>query len=217
MKKFLRTTTTMALEENQLVVPTPRIRRCRVNVLKLRNVEDFACAPSPLKLSQKSQKGKENAGFSSVKSKSSKFSTAGKGQSSILSFFGPKKEKVEATKEENKENVQGNVQQSDDQNADVNFETNEEIGQDKNVDNEKSEEENLKSSSSEEEESESDWDGNSDDDAFKRKPSRPKTKKSKARALMNKPIVVPGAMKSELSDYALNREQNILERNEMLA
>ena len=85
-----------------------------------------------------------------------------------------------------------------------------------NVQNENSEED-LKSSSEEEEGSESDWDGNSDDDAFKRKPSRPKIKKSKARAQMNKPILVPGAMKSELSDYELIREQNILERNEMLA
>jgi len=207
----------MASDENHLVVPTPRIRRCRVNVLKLRNVEDFAFAPSPLKLSQKPPKGKENAGSSSVKSKSSKFSKPGKGQSSILSFFGLKKEKGEATKEENKENVQGNVQQSDDEKADVSFETNEENDQNENVENEKSEEENFKSSSSEEEESESDWDGTSDDDAFKRKPSRPKSKKSKARALMNKPIVVPGAMKSELSDYELIREQNIMERNEMLA
>merc|ERR1719270_1332269 len=34
---------------------------------------------------------------------------------------------------------------------------------------------------------------------------------------MNQPIVIPGAMKTELSDYELLREQNIEERNEMLA
>ena len=61
-------------------------------------------------------RGKENSlqGHTNLsKSKSTKISKAGKakGQSSILSFFGPKKEKAEATKEENKENIQGKGQQ----------------------------------------------------------------------------------------------------------
>ena len=210
----------MSSEENHLVVPTPRIRRCRVNVLKLRNVQDYAFAPSPKKISQKmnTPRGKENSlqGHTNLsKSKSTKISKAGKakGQSSILSFFGPKKEKAEATKEENKENIQGKgqQQQSDIEDTDVNFENNEERQDDSDTI------EDQKSSSSEEEDSESDWDGDSDDDAFKRKPSRPKMRKSKARVQMNQPIVIPGAMKTELSDYELLREQNIEERNEMLA
>ena len=49
----------------------------------------------------------------------------------------------------------------------------------------------------------------SDDDAFKRKPSRPKSKKSKAQeALMNKPIVVvPGAWSNEVQAVWLRADQ----------
>jgi len=78
------------------------------------------------------------------------------------------------------------------------------------------------SSSSEEEEESDDWDGDSDD-GFKKAKSRPKKltkKKGKAaqqRAALNKPIFIPGAMKSELSAYEKVRSDNIKAREDMLA
>ena len=76
--------------------------------------------------------------------------------------------------------------------------------------------------SSEEEEEESDWDGDSDD-GFKKAAKKPakKTKKQlKTKAALNAPITMPelpGAMKSELSQYDKIRENNIKERQDMLA
>jgi len=224
----------MTSEENELLVPPPRIRKCHVNVLKLKNynIEDCCVPKNPKsKVLKKALKGKENSkqpqisGFFSPKSNSRKPSKAGNGQSSILSFFGPKR--TEGINEENKENtnaVQGN--KSDDEEDEQELEeTNEQVketsNEDEDTENAKSEEENLSSSSSEEEDSESDWDGDSEDDGFKRKANkpRPRGKKGQAslRAQMNKPIIIPGAMKTELSEYEQMRLENIKEREEMLA
>jgi len=82
-----------------------------------------------------------------------------------------------------------------------------------------SEEEQLEDPSSDEE-SESDWDGDSDD-GFQKAAKKPVLKKkgkaAKARAALNKPVVIPGAMKSELSAYEKIRDDNIKERQAMLA
>ena len=86
------------------------------------------------------------------------------------------------------------------------------------------EEEAEKSSSSSEEESESDWEGDSDD-GFKKAANKPKPKKlvkkkgaaGRQRAALNAPIVIPGAMKSELSAYEKLRDDNIKAREDMLA
>eukprot|EP00090_Calanus_glacialis_P019559 TRINITY_DN3001_c0_g2_i1.p1 TRINITY_DN3001_c0_g2~~TRINITY_DN3001_c0_g2_i1.p1 ORF type:complete len:526 (-),score=213.35 TRINITY_DN3001_c0_g2_i1:279-1856(-) len=90
----------------------------------------------------------------------------------------------------------------------------------KEKDAEDSEEESEKESSSEEE-SESDWDGDSDD-GFKKAAKKPAPKKVKgkaarARAALNKPVIIPGAMKSELNAYEQIRHDNIKEREAMLA
>jgi len=73
---------------------------------------------------------------------------------------------------------------------------------------------------SSENESESDWDGDSDD-GFKKAAKNPqpkkKTKRAKAKAALNQPIVVPGALKGELSQYEQIRADNIKERQDMLA
>merc|ERR1712142_1008884 len=74
--------------------------------------------------------------------------------------------------------------------------------------------------SSSEDESESDWEGDSDD-GFKKAAKKPAPKKVKgkaarARAALNKPVVIPGAMKSELSAYEKIREDNIAERQALL-
>jgi len=81
-------------------------------------------------------------------------------------------------------------------------------------------EESDKESSSEEEE-ESDWEGDSDDGfqkaAKKPAPKKLKGKAARERAALNKPVVIPGAMKSELSAYEKIREDNINERQALLA
>ena len=85
------------------------------------------------------------------------------------------------------------------------------------------EEEADKISSSSEEESESDWEGDSDD-GFKKAANKPKPKKlvkkkgaaGRQRAALNAPIVIPGAMKSELSAYEKLRDDNIKAREDML-
>merc|ERR1719270_1073015 len=92
-------------------------------------------------------------------------------------------------------------------------------------DNEDEEGENLEKDesdkeSSSEDESESDWEGDSDD-GFKKAAKKPAPKKVKgkaarARAALNKPVVIPGAMKSELSAYEKIREDNIAERQALL-
>ena len=72
---------------------------------------------------------------------------------------------------------------------------------------------------SEEEEEESDWDGDSDD-GFKKaakKPAKRTKKQLKAKAALSAPIVMPGAMKTELSEYEKLRMGNIKDRQEMLA
>jgi len=72
---------------------------------------------------------------------------------------------------------------------------------------------------SEESEEESDWDGDSDDGfekaANKRKPVH-KNKKVQA-AARNTQVVIPGALKSEMSAYEKVRADNISERQAMLA
>jgi len=78
----------------------------------------------------------------------------------------------------------------------------------------------YKSSSEDNADSESDWDGDSDDDGFKKRQQQKKPKGKVAReraAALNAPIIIPGAMKAELSDYELLREGNIKAREEMLA
>jgi len=73
--------------------------------------------------------------------------------------------------------------------------------------------------SSEDEEEESDWDGDSDD-GFKKaakKPAKPTKKQKKMKAALNVPFELPGAMKSELSEYEKLRQDNIKERQDMLA
>jgi len=217
------------------LVEPPRIRKCKVNVLKLKNynTEDIV-PPTNLKskVPKKASKGKENSkqpqisGFFSPKSNSSKSTKTGKGQSSILSFFGLKK--TEEINDENKENtnqVQGNKSDDEDVDDQEQKENNDQVketsNEDEDTENAKSEEENLSSSSSEED-SESDWDGDSEDDGFKRKASKPRPRGKKGqqgslRAQMNKPIIIPGAMKTELSAYEQMRLENIKEREEMLA
>merc|ERR1719373_949016 len=73
--------------------------------------------------------------------------------------------------------------------------------------------------SSEDEEEESDWDGDSDD-GFKKaakKPAKPTKKQKKMKAALNVLFELPGAMKSELSEYEKLRQDNIKERQDMLA
>jgi len=75
---------------------------------------------------------------------------------------------------------------------------------------------------SSEDESESDWDGDSDD-GFQKAAEKPrvmtkkKGKAAKARAALKAPIVIPGALKSEMSAYEQIRADNIAEREAMLA
>jgi len=86
---------------------------------------------------------------------------------------------------------------------------------------EKSENEESDKESSSEEEEESDWEGDSDDGfqkaAKKPAPKKLKGKAARDRAALNKPVVIPGAMKSELSAYEKIREDNINERQALLA
>ena len=87
---------------------------------------------------------------------------------------------------------------------------------------EDSEDEEKEDSSDSEEESESDWEGDSDDGFQKavKKPQVRAKKKGKAanqRAALNAPIIIPGAMKSELSAYEKLRDENIKAREDMLA
>jgi len=74
--------------------------------------------------------------------------------------------------------------------------------------------------SSSEEESESDWDGDSDD-GFKKAAKKPAPKKkgkvARERAAMNKPVIIPTAFTSELSAYEKIRNDNIKEREALLA
>ena len=73
--------------------------------------------------------------------------------------------------------------------------------------------------SSEDEEEESDWDGDSDD-GFKKvakKQAKPTKKQKKMKAALNVPFELPGAMKSELSEYEKLCQDNIKERQDMLA
>jgi len=117
---------------------------------------------------------------------------------------------VEGTKTKNK--IIDDQEENDSSNE---KEATEKAGKDDAGDSESEEEK----ESSSEEESESDWDGDSDD-GFKKaakKPVKKKTKAAKARAVLNQPIVIPGAMKSELSAYEKIREDNINERQAMLA
>jgi len=91
-------------------------------------------------------------------------------------------------------------------------------GEDK--EEEESEKEESEVESSSEEESESDWDGDSDD-GFKKAAKKPAPKKkgkiARARAALNKPVIIPTAMTSELSAYEKIRNDNIKEREALLA
>jgi len=75
---------------------------------------------------------------------------------------------------------------------------------------------------SSEDESESDWDGDSDD-GFEKAANRPmlknkkKGKLAKARAALQQPVIIPGALKGEMSAYEQIRADNIKEREAMLA
>lgn len=73
---------------------------------------------------------------------------------------------------------------------------------------------------SSEDESESDWDGDSDD-GFQKAAANPKEKKkgkaAKAKAALKQPIIIPGALKGEMSAYEQIRADNIAEREAMLA
>jgi len=213
----------MSGDENDLLVLAPRIRKCQVNVLKLRNVNIENCAIS--RASKNSPSGKENSkskisDFFSPKSKvkSRKSSTPGKGQSTILSFFGRKKSddsnNTENIDEKEDQGTKSRVEEtSNETKSIIEDETEEDT-------NSNSDEKDIpSSSSSEEEESSSDWDG-SEDESSKKRPRKPRAKKGKAgrlRAELNKPIVIPGAMKTELSEYDQLRLENIKERDEMLA
>jgi len=160
-----------------------------------------------------------------------------KGQSSLLSFFSPKnnksksqdKENVpndeandnEATQTKEKEEVEESSKVDED---DVHDSTQELEAEEKEEVAEKEEESEIEQeSSSSEEESESDWEGDSDD-GFKKstkKPApqrkKPKGKAAKQRAALDAPILIPGALKSELSEYEKLRDENIRARQDMLA
>jgi len=73
---------------------------------------------------------------------------------------------------------------------------------------------------SSEDESESDWDGDSDD-GFKKAAKKPVLKKkgkaAKTKAALNQPVIIPGALKGEMSAYEQIRADNIKEREAMLA
>merc|ERR1712059_31991 len=85
---------------------------------------------------------------------------------------------------------------------------------------EDSDKESDKESSSEDEDSGDDWDGDSDDGFEKaaKKPA-PKTKsaRGKAAALQKNAPIIPGALRSEMSAYEKVRDDNIKERQAMLA
>jgi len=65
-------------------------------------------------------------------------------------------------------------------------------------------------------ESESDWDGDSDDGFTKKQAKKTKWKKVNQKKSINQPMILPGALKSEMSDYEKIRDENIKEREEML-
>jgi len=99
-------------------------------------------------------------------------------------------------------------------------ETESELGEDMEKEKQKFLDE-LDEGLSSEDESESDWDGDSDD-GFKKAASKPVPKKkgkaAKAKAvLLNKPVIMPGALKGEMSAYEQIRADNIKEREDMLA
>lgn len=77
------------------------------------------------------------------------------------------------------------------------------------------------SSSSDEEESEDEWKGDDDNDSKKKTVvnRKPAAKGKKGKHALLAPIVIPGAMKSELamSDYEKIRDNNIKEKDKMLA
>ena len=65
-------------------------------------------------------------------------------------------------------------------------------------------------------ESESDWDGDSDDGFTKKQVKKTKRKKANQKKSINQPMILPGALKSEMSEYEKIRDENIKEREEML-
>jgi len=74
-------------------------------------------------------------------------------------------------------------------------------------------------SESSDDDDDDDWNGSDDDDAFKKKKPAARARKPVAKRggkMAGLPMIVPGAMKSELSEYEKIRENNIKEREAML-
>lgn len=216
-------------------IENSNIRKCRVNVLKIKDV-NIQSQNITVEKSSKSSKivntpdGKENAikrqskisGFFTPKGV--KNSKPTKGQSSLLSFFSPKSS--EKKSKVVKDDVESRGQDDDPPIAAADESEPEEQQQEEAADgdshSDEEEEEDKSSSSEDEPESESDWDGDSDD-GFKKAAKQPKPKakmtkkQAQTKAALNAPIIIPGAMKTELSEYEKLRDDNIKARQEMLA
>jgi len=97
-----------------------------------------------------------------------------------------------------------------------------ELGEDMEKEKEKFLKELDEGLSTDDESDESDWDGDSDngfEKAAKKKKfyNKKKGKAAKARIALQKPVILPGALKGEMSAYEQIRADNIKEREEMLA
>jgi len=223
--------------ENVLTsIENNKIKRCHVKILKLRdtNVQFDKIIQSPLAKVSKTPNGKENdkkqqkiSGFFTPKSaKTKKVETPEslkRGQSSLLSFFSPKNAKSKSQEKENVPTDDSNADESQPEKTTENVYDNSVKEEEAEEKEEESEPEPEPESSSSEEESESDWEGDSDD-GFKKstkKPApqrkKPKGKAAKQRAALDAPILIPGALKSELSEYEKLRDENIRARQDMLA
>merc|ERR1719228_315625 len=141
-----------------------------------------------------------------------------RGQSSLLSFFSPKNAKSKSQEKENVPTDDSNADESQPEKTTENVYDNSVKEEEAEENEEESEPEPEPESSSSEEESESDWEGDSDD-GFKKstkKPApqrkKPKGKAAKQRAALDAPILIPGALKSELSEYEKLRDENIRAR-----
>jgi len=141
----------------------------------------------------------------------------------LLSFFSPKNAKSKSQEKENVPTDDSNADESQPEKTTENVYDNSAKEEEAEEKEEESEPEPEPESSSSEEESESDWEGDSDD-GFKKstkKPApqrkKPKGKAAKQRAALDAPILIPGALKSELSEYEKLRDENIRARQDMLA
>ena len=210
-------------DENDVdeILVKSRVRKCTVNVLKLKdvNIPDLPKKTLTPKGKEPSKSQTKISGFFSPKAaKSPKIQ---KGQSSLLSFFSPK-----SSSKKSSENVPANkFEESPDKNespVDDDVEEKTVVQEKETVEDDDTEDPPESSSSEDEPESESDWDGDSDEDGFKKAAKKPRAKPrgkaaARQRAALNAPIIIPGAMKSELSQYELIRADNIRAREEMLA